>query len=109
MTAVIRFNVQLTYLWLDVWLQTTPYMVAKRFSCAAALRAGAVKWPLLPDSDTFRCFVYDFGFRDQMAAWKSTTSQKGHTLITRLSQSIMEPVFISKPYFEYMVQCEFTM
>ena len=37
--------------------------------------AGGVVWPLLPDRDTFgRCF-------DQIAASKSTTRQKGRTLI----------------------------
>ena len=45
-----------------------------------SLLVGAVVWPLLPDRDMFRrCF--DLGFRDQMAAPKSTTSQKGRTLI----------------------------
>ena len=45
-----------------------------------SLHAGVVVWPLLPDRDTFRrCFV--LGFHDQMAASKSTTSQKGRTLI----------------------------
>ena len=45
-----------------------------------SLNVGAVVWPLLPDKDTFRrCF--DLGFHDQMAASKSTTSQKGRTLI----------------------------
>ena len=45
-----------------------------------SLHAGAMVWPLLPNRDTFRqCF--DFGFHDQIAASKSTTRQKGRTLI----------------------------
>ena len=65
-----------------------------------SLHAGAVVWPLFLDIETFsRCF--DLGFHDQMAVSKSTTNQKG------LSKYIMEPVCITKPYFEYMVQCEF--
>ena len=45
-----------------------------------SLYAGAVVRPLLSDRDTFRrCF--DLGFHDQIAASKSTNSQKGRTLI----------------------------
>ena len=45
-----------------------------------SLHVGAVVWPLLPDRDTFRrCF--DLGFHDPDGASKSTTGQKGWTLI----------------------------
>ena len=45
-----------------------------------SLHVGAVVWPLLPDRDTFRrCF--DLGFHDLDGASKSTTGQKGCTLI----------------------------
>ena len=45
-----------------------------------SLHGGAVVWRLLSDRDTFR-WCFDLGFHDQMAASKSTTNQKGRTLI----------------------------
>ena len=45
-----------------------------------SLHADAVVWPLLADRDTF-CRCFDLGFHDQIAASKSTTGQKGRTLI----------------------------
>ena len=47
-------------------------------------------------------------FHDEMTALKSTTRQKGLAYAdTRLSKYTMGPVVpISKPCFEYMVQCQ---
>ena len=71
-----------------------------------SLQVAAVVWPVLPDRDTFR-WCFELSFHNQMAASKLTLSRKRMYADTPLSKYTMEPVYISKPYFEYMVQCEF--
>ena len=79
------------------WLQLQP-------SCGfPPSDSGAVVWPLLPDRHVSSMFWLRFSWWDgciKIDHWPKRTSAD-----TRLSKYIMEPVYISKPYFEYMVQC----
>ena len=70
-----------------------------------SLHMGAVVLPLLTDRDMFRrCFDLGFMIRWPRQNWPLA---KRTYADTSLSKYIMGPVFISKPYFDYMVQCEF--